>query len=42
VKGLGSEDSMGTYYKYLRLACEKATGGKIFDSRKGLTAWRAG
>jgi hypothetical protein len=35
VKGLGSEDSMGTYYKYLRLACERATGGKIFDGQKG-------
>jgi hypothetical protein len=36
VKGLGSEDSMSTYYKYFRLACERATGGKIFDSNKGL------
>jgi hypothetical protein len=35
VKGLGSEDSMGTYYKYFRLACERAMGGKIFDGKKG-------
>jgi hypothetical protein len=34
VKGLGSEDSMGTY-KYFRLAYERATGGKIFDGKKG-------
>jgi hypothetical protein len=36
VKGLGSEESMSTYYKYFRLACERATGGKIFDGRKTL------
>lgn len=35
VKGLGSEDSVGTYYKYLRLACERATGRKIFNGEKG-------
>lgn len=26
---------MGTYYKYFRLACERATGGKVFDGKKG-------
>lgn len=35
VKGLESEDSMKTYYKYLRLACERATGGKVFEGEKG-------
>jgi hypothetical protein len=35
LKGLGSEDSMRTYYKYLRLACERETGRKVFDSQKG-------
>ena len=35
VKGLRSEDSLGTYYKYFRLACERATGRKIFDGKEG-------
>jgi hypothetical protein len=36
VKGLRSEDRIGTYYKYLRLACERATGGKILYGSKML------
>ena len=35
MKGIGSEDSMGTYYKYFQLACERATGRKIGNSSKG-------
>lgn len=35
VKGLRSEDSIGTYYKYLRLAYKRATGRKIFNSERG-------
>jgi hypothetical protein len=35
VKGLRSEDSIGTYYKYFRLACKRAIGGKIDNDSRG-------
>ena len=35
MKGLGSEDSIGTYYKYFRLARERATGRKMGNGSKG-------
>jgi len=35
VKGVGSEDSIGTYYKYFRLACESATSRKMGNGSRG-------